>query len=197
MDLAARVLESTAPHPRELAADLVRVHDALFEDQTRGIHGAATILLGGVGCAAAAFPVAVAPLGCAAAIGIGSVLTRAVRRYREVRRFGRDAQLVTARAVAPSWHCERCAASETGFEHDDAFGRSYLLLEIPDRERLTIARVTRSWSRSFFDSDLSRIPTLYAPSSDVVLCFDPRGEPILGQVETRPLPRATATIKWE
>jgi hypothetical protein len=129
--------------------------------------------------------------------GIGSVLTRAVRRYGDVRRFGRGAQLVYARAVAPSWHCERCARSTTGFEHDDAFGRSYLLLEIPDSERLTIARVTRSWSRSFFDTDLSQIPTLYAPSSGVVVCFDPRGEPILGHVVTRPLPRATVTLKWE
>lgn len=203
--LAARVRESTTPHPPELAADIARVHGRLVHQRLFGT--AATCALGTLVVAAAlTFQPLLIGLSYMAGLGGLSVLGRASRKKQDVLELSSGARFADARAVAPSWHCANCAMALGRFEHENALGRPYFLLEIPDDQRLTIVRVRRRWSRTFFGSD--RVPVLYAPGSETVLCFEPLGGgPFLGHVLTRPMPRATlarhrlppgcSQLKWE
>lgn len=167
-----------APVDIERASELKRLHADLFDAETRGLRGALMIMMIMVFVGASLFLPALAVLATICGLAGLVLIPRAVRRHRNVRAFCRDARLVDARILTLS-------------TQPDHMADWYLDLEIPDAERAVVARVKRRWPRSSVVPDPVRMKTWYAPSSSIVISFDPRGEPILGRVEQRPLPRAT------
>lgn len=162
----------------EQARDLARLHADLFDAETRGLHGALTLAVMMAFVGASLFPRALAVLAGVSVIGGLVLIRRAVRRHRDVRAFCRDARLVDASVIVPA-------------ARPDHTGGWYVDLAIPDAERAMVARVRRRWPRGSFVAESARVATWYAPGSSIVISFDRRGEPILGCIETRSLPRAT------
>lgn len=165
------------PGNAERAHELKRLYAELFDAETRSLHGALTIMVIMVFVGASLFLPALAVLAVISAICGLVLIPRAFRRHRNVRAFCRDARLVDARVITPSLQPDHVAGW-------------YLDLEIPDAEAAVVARVKRRWPRSSLVPDPARLKTWYAPSSSIVISFDPRGEPILGRIESRPLPTA-------
>lgn len=186
--LLAKVRASSPPHGDNLAAELRLAHDRLHENQTRllltiGQFAAPLIFVPSYFLSTALF----AALSIAS-VGFGArVFTRSRRRTHDVREFARRARLADARALRNSTPSTEGSAAYELERH----GQASLRIEIPDGERTFTARITRERPRGFQSMDFTRIPTLFAPGSDVVIAFDPRGEMILGAVEHEPLPRAT------
>lgn len=175
--LFAKVRASTPPHADELANELYAVQMRLREARTSPTLTVAKFVGPLLLAPSMLFPPLFIGLASASVVGLVGLGVRSARRSAEVKQFTQNAQVGEARAL--------------GSEQRDRFGFSYLRIEIHDGERTFTARITRSWSRSFPDADLARIPTLFAPHSTVVISHDPRGELILGEVEDAPLPRAT------
>ena len=159
------------------ARELNRLYRELFAAENRGLHGVLAVLTMMVVIASSVFEPVLAIFVGMVVIG-GLVLTwRALRRRRDVQAFCRDARLVDAQIIVPS----------SPPDHD---GGWYQELAIPDADRAVVARVKRRWPRSSLVAEPTRVTIWYAPTSSIVISFDPRGEPTLGKLETRPLPTA-------
>lgn len=165
------------PGDAERAHELERLYADLFDAETRGLHGALTLVTMMAFIGASLYPPALAVLAGITVIGGLVLILRAVRRRRDLQAFCRDARLVEARVITPG----------SRPDHD---GGWYVDLEIPDPTCAVVARVKRRWPRMSLAPEPARVATWYAPSSTIVISFDPRGEPTLGHVEHRPLPRA-------
>lgn len=164
------------PGNAERAHELKRLHAELFAAQNRGLHGVLAVVTMMVLTASSIFRPALVMFVAMTVIGGLVVLWRAVRRRRNVQAFCRDARLVDAQVIA-----------SPRLDHDAGW---YQELSIPDAERAVVARVRRRWPRSSLVVEPTRVATWYAPSSSIVISFDPRGEPTLGRLESRPLPVA-------
>ncbi len=157
--------------------ELTKLHAELFAAQNRGLHGVLAVVMMMVLIGSSVFRPALAIFAGMFLLGGLVLIWRAVRRHRNVRAFCRDARLVDAQIIAPS----------SRPDHD---GGWYQELAIPDSERAVVARVKRRWPRSSLVVEPTQVATWYAPTSSIVISFDPRGEPTLGRIETRPLPPA-------
>ncbi len=166
------------PGDAERAHELERLHADLFDAESRGLHGALTLVTMMAFVGASLFRPALAVLAVVTVVGVLVVILRAARRRRDVQAFCCDARLVDARIITPP-------------SPPDHVGGWYVDLEIPAVDRIVVARVKRRWPRSSLVRDPARMATWYAPSSSIVISFDHRGEPVLGRIESRPLPRAT------
>ncbi|MGE0399416.1 MAG: hypothetical protein AB7T06_22070 [Kofleriaceae bacterium] len=184
--LLAKVRASKPPHDDTLAAQLRFAHDQLRGNQGRVLltvgQFAAPLVL--VPAFYLSLPLFVALIG-AAAVGAGRVVTRTRRRGEEVRELARNAMLGEARALPNGTNGPGIAAYET-----ERMGNAFLRVEIRDGDGSFTARLMRERPRGFGSVDVARINVLFARESNVVIAFDSRGEMILGQVESEPLPRA-------
>jgi hypothetical protein len=165
------------PGDAERAHELERLYADLFDAETRGLHGALTLVTMMAFLAASLYRPALVVLAGITMVGGLVLIRQAMRRRRDVRAFCRDARLVDARIITPS-------------SRPDHTGGWYVELEIPDPDRAVVARVKRRWPRTSLVPDPRRVATWYAPSSTIVISFDPRGEPTLGHIEQQPLPAA-------
>lgn len=161
----------------ERIRELKKLYAELFAAQNRGLHGVLAVVAMMVLIGSSVFRPALAMFAAMILIGGLVMVWRAVRRRRNVLAFCRDARLVDAQIIAPS----------SRPDHD---GGWYQELAIPDSERAVVARVKRRWPRSSLVVEPTRVATWYAPTSSIVISFDPRGEPTLGRIETRRLPSA-------
>lgn len=161
----------------ERVRELKKLYLEVVAAQNRGLRGGLAVVAFMVLIGSTAFRPAFALFAGMILIGSLVMVWRAVRRRRNVLAFCRDARLIDAQIIVPS-------------SRPDHVGGWYQELAIPDPERAVVARVKRRWPRSSLVSEPTRAPTWYAPTSSIVISFDPRGEPTLGRIETRPLPPA-------
>ncbi len=173
--LFAKVRASTPPHADELANELYAVQMRLREARTSPMLTVAKFVGPLLLAPSMLFPPLFIGLASASVVGIAGLAVRSSRRSAEVKQFTRNAQVGEARAI--------------GSEQRDRLGFSYLRIEIRDGERTFTARITSA--RGLHETQLTNIPTLFAPHSNVVISHGPGGELVLGEVEDEPLPRAT------
>jgi hypothetical protein len=166
------------PADAERAHELEQLYADLFDAETRGLHGALTLVTMMAFLAASLYRPALTALAVVTVVGCLVMIRRAVRRRRNLQVFCRDARLVDARIIPPS-------------TRPDHFAGWYMDLAIPDDDRAVVARVRRRWPRTSLVPDPERVTAWYAPTSSIVISFDPRGEPVLGRIQKRPLPIAT------
>lgn len=171
--LFAKVRASTPPHPDELANELYAVQMKLREALSSPRLTVAKFLGPLLLAPSMLYPPLFVGLASASVVGLVGLAVRSSRRGAEVRQFMRNAQIGHSRAIEP------------GATH------ATIRIEITDGDRTFTARIPRSWSRATRDEDMTKMPTLFAPHSNIVIAQDARGQLLLGEIEEEPLPRAT------
>lgn len=188
--LQDKVRASTPPHDDQLAAQLRAAHDHLRENQGRVLltvsqFAASLVLIPAFYLSLPAFAAVVG----GAVIGAGRLVWRGRRRAEEARDLSRNAVLGEARALPNGTGAPGIAAYET-----ERLGRAHLRIEVRDGERTFTAQLVRERPRGFGNVSLERMTVIYAPHAAVLIAFDKRGEMMLGEVESEPLPEARLVL---